>query len=180
MKKKSVASAILILMCVSVGVFGAEKRSSSNPNLVSFNGPGAIDLTAAAGWGRWGWGLNGGAEFTISQFDLGSVPLSWGITAEGSVGFDTAGIGIAASGLATLNFGLDFGRYLRFEGFFGMGPGLVLETWSGGGSGLGIGQYAGVTWWFSNELGLTGEEGYVSAFGWGGWWFAGIGATLRL
>jgi hypothetical protein len=180
MKRKLIASVTVVLLFAAVGLFAAEKRSSSTPYLVSYNGKGAIDLTVTGGWGWWGWGLNAGAEYTLSQFDLGPVPFSWGITAQGSLGFDTAGIGIAAGGLATLNLGLDFGKNLKFEGLFGLGPGLVLESWSGGGSGFGIAQELAWTWWFSNTIGLTGEEGYVSAFGWGGWWFAGLGVTLRI
>ncbi|HET6450395.1 MAG TPA: hypothetical protein VFI08_03750 [Spirochaetia bacterium] len=180
MSRKLIGCAAVVLILASVGAFAAEKRSSSVPYLVSSNGPGALDLTVTGGWGWWGWGVNAGAEYTVSQFELGPVPLSWGVTAQGSLGFDSAGIGIAAAGLATLNLGFDFGKNLRFEGFFGLGPGLVLEAWSGGGSGLGIAQLAGATWWFSNSIGLTGEEGYVDAFGWGGWWFAGLGVTLKL
>jgi hypothetical protein len=180
MKRKLVGSVIVLLICASIGVFAAEKRSSSAPYLVSYNGPGTVDLTVTGGYTWFGWGLNAGAEFTISQFELGPVPLSWGITAQGSLGFNPAGLGIAAGGLATLNLGFDFGKNLKFEAFLGLGPGFVLESWGGGGSGFGIAQYAGWTWWFSNTIGLTGEEGYVSAFGWGYWWFAGIGVTLKI
>ena len=112
MKRKLVTSAIVLLLCASVGVFAAEK-SSSAPGLVSYNSPGTIDLSITGGKTWWGLGLNAGLEFTLGRFHLGSVPLSWGITADGSVGFDSAGTGIALAGLPTLNIGFDFGHDLR-------------------------------------------------------------------
>jgi len=179
MKRKILTSVMVLLLCASVGLFAAQKKSSSVPWLASFNGPGTIDLTVTGGYTWWGLGLNAGLEFTVGQFELGPVPLSWGITAQGSAGFGV-GLGIAAAGLATLNLGFDFGKDLRFEAFLGLGPGAVIETWGGAGFGLGIAQYGGWTWWFSNNLGLTVEEGYVSAFNWGYWYFAGIGVTLKI
>ncbi len=181
MKRKIVVGVVALLLCVSVaGAFAAEKKSSQVPWLASLNGPGTVNFTVTGGYSWFGLGLNAGAEFTITQFALGPVPLDFGITAKGSVGFDPFGIGVAAAGLATLNIGFDFGKSLVFEAFLGLGPGLVLETWSGGGMGFGIAQFGGWTWWFSKNIGLTGEEGYVSAFGWGGWYFAGLGVTFKL
>jgi len=181
MKRKIVVGMVVLLLCVSVaGAFAGEKKSSSVPWLASLNGPGTIDLTVTGGYSWFGLGLNAGAEFTITQFALGPIPLDFGITAQGSLGFDPFGLGIAAAGLATLNIGFDFGNSLVFEAFLGLGPGLVLESWAGGGMGIGIAQYGGWAWWFSRNIGLTGEEGYVSAFGWGYWYFAGIGVTLKL
>jgi hypothetical protein len=179
-EKKLFASAAVLLLCVSVGVFAAEK-SSSAPGLVSYNSPGTIDLSITGGETWWGLGLNAGLEFTLGRFHLGSVPLSWGITADGSAGFGTGGTGIALAGLPTLNMGFDFGHDLRFEIFFGLGLGFVLETWSGGGSGLGLAEYGGVTWWFANNIGLTLNDGYVYSPGWGNsWYFFGIGVTLKV
>jgi hypothetical protein len=180
MRRKILRSVIVLLLCASVGAFAAEKKSSSIPWLVSYDSSGTIDLTVTGGFTWWGLGLNAGIEYTLGQFDLGALPLSWGITAQGSTGFNSAGIGVAASALATVNIGLDFGRNLKFEGFVGLGPGLVVETWGGAGSGFGIAEYSGWTWWFSGNVGLTAEEGYVSAFGWGYWYFFGIGVTLRI
>ena len=180
MKRRLFLVSAILLVVASVGVFAAERRSKEVSYLASFNGPGTIDLTVTGGFSWFGLGLNAGAEFTVGQFDVGPVPLSWGITAQGSVGLDPAGIGLAVSGLPTLNIGFDFGKNLRFEGFLGLGVGFVLESWAGGGSGLGISEYAGWTWWFANSFGLTIEEGSVSAFGWGYWYFAGIGVTLKI
>jgi hypothetical protein len=180
LKRKLVTSIIVLLLCAGVGLFAAEKKSSTIPWVVSYNSPGTIDLTATVGYTWWGLGLNAGAEYTVGQFELGTIPLSWGITAQGSAGFGLSGVGVAVAGLATLNVGFDFGSNLKFEGFIGIGPGFLLETWGGAGNGFGIAQYAGWTWWFSNNIGLTGEEGYVNAFGWGYWYFAGIGVTLRI
>ncbi|MGA2641427.1 MAG: hypothetical protein ABSG21_11075 [Spirochaetia bacterium] len=180
MRGKLVASAIVLLLCASIGLCAAEKKSSSIPWLVSYNSPGTIDLTVAGGYTWWGLGLNAGIEYAVGQFDLGAAPLSWGIAAQGSAGFGAAGVGVAAAALATLNIGFDFGRNLKFEGFVGLGPGFVVETWGGAGSGVGVAEYSGWTWWFSNNIGLTGEEGYVSAFGWGYWYFFGVGVTLRI
>jgi hypothetical protein len=180
MKRKLIASLIVLFLAVSMGAFAAEKHSSTVPWLASWNSPGTLDLTVTGGFTWWGLGANAGIEYTVGQFDLGGIPLSWGITAQGSAGFNVAGIGVAAGGLATLNIGLDFGKNLRFEGWVGLGPGFVIETWGGAGSGFGIAEYSGWTWWFSNTLGLTLEDGYVSAFGWGYWYFAGIGVTLKI
>ncbi|HTO21921.1 MAG TPA: hypothetical protein VMQ10_05525 [Spirochaetia bacterium] len=182
MKKRILASVVVLLLCISVaGAFAAEKKSSEVPWLASLNGPGTVNFTVTGGYTWWGLGLNAGAEFTLSQFALGPLPLDFGITAQGSLGFDPFGIGVAAAGLATLNIGFDFGKGVVFEAFVGLGPGIVTETWSGGGGlGFGIAEYSGFTWWFSKNIGLTGEEGYVSAFGWGYWYFAGIGVTFKL
>lgn len=180
MNRRLVIAVAVLLVAASVGVFAAEKRSKDSPYLVSYNGPGTIDFTITGGWTWFGLGANAGAEFTVGQFDLGPVPLSWGIAVDGSLGLDPAGLGIAVSGLPTLNIGFDFGKNLRFEGFLGLGVGFVLESWGGGGSGLGISEYGGWTWWFANSIGLTVEQGYVSAFGWGYWYYAGIGVTLKI
>ena len=180
MRRKLVTSVTVLFLFIAIGAFAEEKKSSSVPWLVSFNSPGTIDLTVTGGFTWWGLGLNAGVEFTLGQFDLGNVPLSWGITAQGSGGFDPAGVGVAVSGLATLNIGLDFGRALRFEGFIGLGPGALIETGGGAGSGFGIAEYGGWTWWFSGNLGLTLEEGYLTAFNWGYWYFFGVGVTLKI
>ena len=180
MRRKLVASVTVLLLVASIGLFAAEKKSSTVPWLVSFNPPGTIDLTVTGGFTWWGLGLNAGIEYTMGQFDLGTVPLSWGITAQGSGGFNAAGIGVAISGLATLNIGFDFGSGLRFEGLIGLGPGGLIETWGGAGSGFGLALYTGETWWFSNNLGLSAEQGYLTAFGWGYWYFLGIGVTLKI
>ena len=181
MKRKILASVVVLLLCISVaGAFAAEKKSSEVPWLASLNGPGTINLSVTGGYTWWGGlGANAGAEFTLSQFSLGPVPLDFGITAEGSFGLDPFGIGIAVSGLATLNIAFDFGKSLVFEAFVGIGPGIITETWSGGGFGFGIAQYGGWTWWFSRSIGLTVEEGYVNAFNLYGWYFAGIGVTFK-
>jgi len=181
MKRKVVVSIVVLLLCVSVaGAFAAEKKSSEVPWLASLNGPGTVNVTATVGYTWWGLGLNLGAEFTLAQFALGSVPLDFGITAQGSAGFDVDGIGIAAAGLATLNIGFDFGHNLVFELFLGLGPGILTETWAGGGFGVGIAEYSGATWWFSRSIGFTVEDGYVNAFNLYGWYFGGIGVTFKL
>ncbi|MGA2379424.1 MAG: hypothetical protein ABSG85_08965 [Spirochaetia bacterium] len=181
MRRKLVTAVIVLLLGTSVGLFAAEKNSSTVPWLVSFDSPGTIDLTITGGYTWWGLGLNAGVEFTIGQFNLGAVPLSWGITAQGSAGFDAAGTGIELAGLPTLNVGFDFGKNLKFEAFLGLGLGFVLETWGGGGSGIGIAEYGGATWWFFNDIGLTLEDGYVYSPGWGNsWYFFGIGVTLKI
>jgi hypothetical protein len=180
MRKKLVMSVVVLLVAASVGLFAAEKRSSTVPWLASFNSPGTIDLAVTGGFTWWGLGLNAGVEYTIGQFDLGAAPLSWGITAEGSGAFNVSGIGVAFAALATLNIGLDFGNSLKFEGFIGLGPGGLIETWGGAGSGFGLAEYGGWTWWLLNNVGLTAEEGYVTAFGWGYWYFLGIGLRVRI
>jgi hypothetical protein len=180
MKKKLAASTMLLLVAASVGLFAAEKRSSTAPWLASFDSPGTIDLMVTGGFTWWGPGLNAGVEYTVGEFDLGSVPLSWGISAEGSGAFNKSGIGVAFAGLATLNMGFDFGNGLKFEGFIGLGPGGLIETWGGAGSGFGLAEYGGWTWWFLSNLGLTVEEGYVTAFGWGYWYFLGAGFTVKI
>jgi hypothetical protein len=180
MRRKLAAAITVLFLGASIGSFAEEKKSSTVPWLVSYNSPGTIDLTVTGGFTWWGLGLNAGLEYTISRFDLGTAPLSWGITAQGSGGFNAAGIGVAVDALATLNIGFDFGGSLKFEGFIGLGLGGLIETWGGAGSGFGIAQSAGWTWWFSNKLGLTVQEGYITALGWGYWYYLGLGATLKI
>jgi hypothetical protein len=180
MRRKLVAAIIVLFLGASIQSFAAEKKSSTVPWLVSYDSSGTVDLTVTGGFTRWGLGLNAGLEYTIRQFDLGTAPLSWGIMAQGSGGFNPAGIGVAVDALAALNIGFDFGGSLKFEGFIGLGLGGLVETWGGAGSGFGIVQSAGWTWWFSNNLGLIVEEGYITALGWGYWYFLGLGVALKI
>jgi hypothetical protein len=183
MKKRIVVGIVLVLMlCVTFGAFAAEKKSSQIPWIVSYNKAGNLDLSITGGYSWYGFGANVAAEFFLGQFDLGPIPLSWGIAAQGSLGFGVfSGVGIGAAALPTLNFGVDFGSIWKFEWAVGLGLGVTFDTWGGTAPfGIGIAQTARWFWWFSNNLALTVDEGYINAFGWGSWYFYGLGITLKL
>jgi opacity protein-like surface antigen len=182
MKKRVVVGIVLLaLVLSSVSAFAAEKKSKDIPWLASFNSAGNLDLSITGGYSWYGLGVNAGAEFFLGQFDIGPIPLSWGVAVQGSAGFDVLGIGIGAAALPTLNLGFDFGGIWKFEESVGLGLGITYNSWGGSVPfGIGIAQTSRSIWWFSNNLGLTFDEGYINAFLWGSWYFYGVGVTLKL
>jgi hypothetical protein len=179
MKRRIIVGLVIALMLVST--FGAFAASNPLPWIVSYNKAGQLDLTLTGGYSWYGFGANVGAELFLGQFDIAGIPLSWGITAKGSAGFGGYGIGISAGALATLNIGFDFGSIWKFESFVGIGLGVLLDTWgSSSPFGIGLAQNFGWTWWFSKNIGLTAEQGYIDAFLWGSWYYYGLGVTFKL
>jgi hypothetical protein len=165
MKRRVFAVAVVLILCVTVGTFAAEKKSSAIPWLVSFNSPGTTDLSVGVGYTEFGYGVQGALNLTFGQFDIGPFPLSWGATAVAEFGF-TYDMGLGAGVFLTLDWGFDFGSIWKFEFNVGVGPGITLAL-SGYWSvpfGVGIGQYASWTWWFSNNLGLTVQDVYAYTF----------------
>ncbi|MGA2976030.1 MAG: hypothetical protein ABSF77_12035 [Spirochaetia bacterium] len=182
MKRRVLVVAVALLLCVAMGAFAAEKKSSSIPWLVNYNAPGqsAIDLTA--GWTEFGLGVEGAYNLTMGQFDIGPIPLSWGITGAADVGF-TYDLGLGAGGFATLNWGLDFGGIWRFDFRVGLGLGIGFDfapSWYGSPFGLGIGDYFSSTWLFAEKMGLTLQEIYVYSFFGPGFYAYTLGVEFKL
>jgi len=167
MQKRLVALVVVLLVFASLGAFAAEKKSADIPWLVSYNSPGTTDLMVTAGWVDLGVGAQAALSLTFGDFNIGPVPLSWGVTVVGNVGV-LADLEIGAGAFVSLDWGVDFGASSRFEGQIGIGPGIALSL--GGYSfwtspfGIGIGEYNSWTWWFSNNFGLNFQDVWVNTF----------------
>ncbi len=185
MKRRVFAVVIVLILCVTVGAFAAEKKSSTIPWLASFNSPGTTDVAVGVGYSYYGFGAQADLNLTFGQFDLGPIPLSWGATAGAGVGFGF-GLGIGAGAFVTLDTGFDFGNSLKFEWRIGLGPtasfdlgGYYSYLYSSS-FGIGLGEYAAWTWWFSGNFGLTAQEMWSSSFFGPGFDLYSIGVELKL
>ncbi len=176
--------AVMLLCLVTVGAFAAENKTSSDiPWMASYNKGGQVNLYASAGWDGWGIGASAGGELIISEFSIGSVPLSWGVMARGVVGFPIfygyAGLEWGAAGLVDLHWGLDFGKSAQFDIYAGIGPG-VCGTY-GAPFAIGIAEYSGVCWFVDPKLAIIAENGYYNGFVLGAWIsYFGVGVQYKL
>jgi hypothetical protein len=125
-----------------------------------------------------------GAEYIVGQFDIGGVPLEWGIMAQGILGFATSfgynnGIDWGIAPMGSLHWGTNFGGMSKFDFFVSAGLGIYGGSywtyWNSGALGFGFASYEGVIWMFSNNLGLLAEYGYI------GWTSTGaVGIVWKL
>jgi hypothetical protein len=165
MRKRILVFAVLVLLlCAGAGGFAAEKSV-----MTSFNKPGHLNVYAGAGLYPGGFNVTGGAEYIISDFQLGSAPFAWGLMAQAILGFaNSSNLDWGVAPLASLHLGTNFGGLAKFDFFISAGLGI----YSGG---LGFASYDGVTWMFSSNVGLLLEYGFV------GWTSTGaIGVILKL
>jgi hypothetical protein len=180
MTKKIVAISLAVLLCVAVGAFAKEtKPSKTYPWMASYNQPGQLNLYASVGWYGYGIELSAGPEFIIGSFDIADIPLEWGITVRGLVGFGgflgyASWIDWGVAPMAALHWGVDLGGALKFDWYVGLGLAISGSTgtyysWgSSGGLNFGPASFNGVTWQFSDNIGLIAEyayAGYVSVGG---------------
>jgi hypothetical protein len=166
MNRKLVGILVALLLCVSVVGAFAEKKSDSLPWLVNYNSAGQFDAAVSVGWTEFGFGAAASGYMTFGEFDLGPIPLSWGVAVEANFGFGW-GMGLGVGAFACIDGGVDWGNIWKFEYQVGVGPGftLGLTNYYGDTVGFGLAQYFAGTWWFSEKMGLTVEEIY--AYMWG-------------
>jgi hypothetical protein len=179
-KKRILLGVVLVLMlCAAVGAFAA---GSQFPWMTSYNKAGQFNVYGGVGLYYGGFNVTGGAEYIIQDFDIGTVPLEWGVMAQAIVGFSNyayaTGVDWGAAPMVSLHWGTDFGGMARFDFFISAGVGLFGGAyWSYyyGPVGVGFASYDGVQWMFSKNLGLLLEYGYI------GWASTGaIGVVWKL
>ncbi len=174
MKRRVLAIAIVLILCVTVGSFAAEKKSSTIPWWVTYGG---TDVAVGVGYTQDLFGASAALNLTFGQFDIGPIPLSWGGTVGGEFGFGY-GLGLGVGAFVTLETGWDFGSIWKFEWRVGIGPAIALDL--GGGFGIGFGQYASWTWWFTDAFGLTAQDMWSYTFGTADMSAYTIGVELKL
>jgi hypothetical protein len=176
--KKTVIGLVLALLLV-----GAMTASAEDSIFAAYNKPGQLNLYGSVGF--YGiWGLEGaiGAEMILGKFDVGPVPLEWGVMARGLIGFPFflggAWIDWGAAPLVSLHTGLNFGKSLEFDVYLGLGLGLygttgTYHTWNP--INFGFASFDGIAWKLSDKLFLLGEYGYVGSTS-----IAGVGVKMNL
>ena len=162
MKRRVLAIAVVMILCVTVGSFAAENKSSTIPWWGSYGG---TDLGVGVGYAENGFGASATFDLTFGQFDIGPIPFSWGGTLGAEAGFGL-GVGFGVGAFVTLETGWDFGGIWRFEWRAGIGPAAAIDlgVYYSAGFGIGLGQYVSSTWWFTNNFGLTVQEMYAYTF----------------
>jgi len=149
---------VLVLAAVATGAFAQDV-------FASYNEPGDFNLYASIGY-IYDLEVSVGAEYILGEFALGPLPFDWGLELRGQFEFDFYGgfyYGLGA--LATLHTGLSV---VPLEFYVALGLGW--NNWNF----LRLASYNGLTWWFSDKMGLLLEGGYV------GWSFWGIGLEFKL
>jgi hypothetical protein len=186
MLKKIGVVAVVLMLCMTMGAFAAETKSSQFPWMASYDQPGNFNLYASVGFYGYGIDVNVGPEIIIGKFDIAGIPLSWGVTVRGLVGFASflgyaSWIDWGVAPMATLHWGVDLGSIWKFDWYIGLGVGVSGSTGSyysylnSSGIGIGFASSDGVVWHFSNNFGLVVDyayTGYVSA--------AGVGIQMKL
>ncbi len=182
MKRRILVGIVLaLLLCSTVGAFAASKPF---PWLASHNKPGQLNLYGSVGFYGFGIDINAGPEIIIGQFDIGGIPLEWGVMARGLVGFSTflgygSWIDWAVAPAATLHWGVDFGDPWKFDWYIGLGLSISGSTgtyYVGSGTvGFGFATFDGVAWQFSKNLAVVVEYGYTPYMS-----AAGVGVKLSL
>ena len=187
--KRIAAIVMLVLVVSTASVFAKETKSADIPWMASFDHGGDLNLYAAAGLSYWGLNVSGGPEFMISQFDVGPVPLSFGIMVRGLVafpvfltGYDWMEWGVAP--MASLHWAVDFGAPWKFDFYATLGLGIYgftgtyssyFSSWGYGAVNFGFASFQGVAWHFSDNFALILDSGYV------GWTYSyGLGIKVKL
>lgn len=179
MKRKIVPLiAIALLLGSAVGAFAYEQKSKVYSWMASFNRTGQLNLYAAVGFYYVGFDVDGGPEVILANFDVGGVPLQFGVMARGLIGFGSfAGAswtdwGVAP--MATLHWGIDVGNPWKFEFYIGLGAGIWGTTgtyytaFSGAGPFFGFASADGVAWHVSENISIIIDyayTGWVSVYG---------------
>lgn len=157
---KKLCVVLLVLTAVAAGAFAEDV-------FTSFNAPGDINLYASVGY-YWYPEVSVAAEYVIGEFALGPLPFDWGVAVRGGINIWGGGIGYAVAALATLHTGLAVFP-LEFYASIGAafyGPTVAFP--------VSFASYGGATWWFSKNVGLLLENGYL------GWYYWGVGVEFKL
>jgi hypothetical protein len=149
---------VLVLVVVAAGAF-------ADDIFASYDKPGNINIYAAVGWYHY-FEVTVAAEYMIGEFTLGTLPFDWGVAVRGGMDFAGA-IDFGVGALATLHLGLGV-----FPIEFYLSLGACYNTyWS---YHFREAYFVGATWWFSKNMGLLVENGYL------GYYFDGIGLEFKL
>ena len=151
---------VLVLIVVAAGAFAQDWAAS-------YNEPGDINVYASVGWYVWPE-VSVAAEYIIGEFELGPVPFDWGVAVRGGFDIGTGWFGYAVGALATLHLGLGVAP---IEFYASLGAAFWGPT---AGIPISFASYGGFTWWFSKNMGLLLENGYL------GWYFWGVGLEFKL
>ena len=94
-----------------------------------------MNLYASVGFYGLGIDLNVGPEIIIGKFDVAGIPLLWGATVRGLIGFASffgyaSWIDWGVAPMATLHWGVDLGSIWKFDWYVGLGVGISGSTGS--------------------------------------------------
>jgi hypothetical protein len=161
--KKIAVGLVLVFLLV-----GALSVSADAP-FASYNKPGHLNVYGSVGfYGIWGLELSAGAEWILGKFDLGPVPLEWGVMARGVIALPlflgSGWIDWGAAPLASLHTGFNLGKSLEFDVYVSLGLGLYGTTgtyyvWDP--VNFGFASFEGISWKLNDKFFLLGEYGYV-------------------
>jgi hypothetical protein len=176
MKRKIFVIALVLILFATLGVSAYEKKSKTFPWMASFNGNGQLNLYAGVGFYGYGIDVSAGPEIIIANFDLGGIPLEFGVMARGIIGFSSffgyaSWIDWGVAPMASLHWGVDFGSIWKFDWYIALGLGIYGSTgtyYFGNAVGFGFASFDGVAWHFADKIALLldyGYVGYVGAFG---------------
>jgi hypothetical protein len=187
---KKVLIVLFALICASGLVFAADKapakqKASSNDDLswmTSYNDPGKVNAYGSVGLYGYGLDASVAGEYILNKFNIGPVPLEWGLEGRGVMGFGSysgysSWVDWGIAPMATLHWGVNFGKPWRFDAYIGAGAGFYGTTgtyWSNG-NGLGFASWDGVAWYFADKMALIAEGGYIGHTSSGG-----IGLKMNL
>ncbi len=180
--KRLICTIAAALLISATSVFAAETKSAEIPWMASFDHGGDVNLYATIGLSYYGMSASFGPEFIFSQFNAGSVPLSWGLMVRGVATFASnygySGTAWGAAPAFSLHWGTDFGGPAKFDLYAALGIGFYgfSNSYSGYNAvNLGVAFFGGLAWHFSDSIALILDSGYV------GWTYEyGVGLKLKL
>ena len=153
---KKLLVVLVVLVAFATGAFAQDM-------FASYNKPGNVNIYASAGW--YGFPeVTVGLEYMIGEFNIGPVPLDWGIQAR--AGLEFYGFDFTAGAMASLHMGLIW----NLEIYAALG--VCYNSWTT--FPLDVASYNGITYWVSKNLGVLVETGYL------GWYFWGVGVEFKL
>jgi hypothetical protein len=151
---------VLVLIGVTAGAFASDV-------FASYNKPGDINLYASVGY-VWYPEVSVAGEWIIGEFSLGILPFDWGVMVRGGFDFWSGWFEYSAAALASLHLGLGV---VPIEFYASIGAAFYGPT---AGFPVSFASYEGATYWFSKNIGLVVESGYL------GWYFWGVGLEFKL
>jgi hypothetical protein len=156
---KKILVVLLVLIGVASGAFAQDF-------FASYNKPGDVNLYGSVGWYYY-VEASVAAEYIIGEFELGTIPFDWGVEARGGLDFWGGGVDFGIGALASLHLGLSA---IPIEFYVALG--VCYNNW--GSFPVTVASYNGATWWFSKNIGLLFEGGYL------GWGFWGVGIEFKI
>ena len=151
---------VLVLAAVATGAFAQDV-------FASYNEPGNVNLYASVGF-YWNLEASVAAEYMIGEFALGPVPFDWGVQVRGGFDIWSGWFGYGIGVLPSLHLSLSV---VPIEFYAAIGACFYGPT---AGFPVAFASYGGVTWWFSDKIGLLLENGYL------GWYLWGVGVEVKL